>query len=62
MPMLGRRRRRRRLALAAAGAPVVRRRRRRALWRIGALAVVAGGLGTLRQRKLVENQRRFDLP
>jgi hypothetical protein len=30
--------------------------------RVGVLAVVAGGLGTLRQRKLAANQRRFDLP
>jgi hypothetical protein len=30
--------------------------------RLGLLAVVAGGLGTLRQRKLVENQQRFNLP
>jgi len=52
--------RRRRLARRAAGGPV--RRRRRVVRRVGVLAVLAGGLGTLRQRKLAENQRRFDLP
>lgn len=38
------------------------RRRRKLVRRLSILSVVVGALMTLRDRKLAENQRRFDLP
>jgi hypothetical protein len=42
--------------------PASRSRRRRSLRRLTILSAVVSGLLTLRNRKLAENQRRFDLP